>query len=303
MLIPRAQSEELKLLRALNGRMLFTDSIQQHYTTLKKGFDGEVDFDQMLGQLSSENLILSDLWLEVQNSPFQIDTLLIQPPNTILAFEVKNFEGEYYIENDNWFTLSHQEVKNPLLQVSRNESLFRRYLQKVNSTFQLKYLTVFINPEFTLYQAPLNKGIILPTQIKKFLRGLNKNSGKLNQHHTTLAKRLLADRCSPPTFSKLPDYHFDQLKKGIVCNHCKTIDMYVNGNRVVCNQCHESEPLDKAILRSVEEFILLFPSEKITTVAIHDWCSIIDSKKTIRRVLSRNYTTIGNKRHTYYVKR
>ncbi len=42
---PRIESNELKILRVLNIRMILSEKDKQQYFTLKKGYEGEVMFD------------------------------------------------------------------------------------------------------------------------------------------------------------------------------------------------------------------------------------------------------------------
>jgi hypothetical protein len=55
------------------------------------------------------------------------------------------------------------------------------------------------------------------------------------------------------------------------------------------------------VLRNVEELLLLFPDRKITVATVENWCQII-SRKTIRRILSKNFKEMGNGPATYYIK-
>ena len=78
--------------------MTLSDKDKQHYFNLKKGYEGEVMFDSLTEKLQCECLILNDLLLKINNTTFQIDTLIIS--DTIYLFEVKNFEGDYVYESD-----------------------------------------------------------------------------------------------------------------------------------------------------------------------------------------------------------
>ena len=69
----------------------------QNYINLEKGYEGERNFEVLLEHHLSEGLILNDLLLEKNNTLFQIDSLLISQ-NSIYLFEVKNYEGDFYIE-------------------------------------------------------------------------------------------------------------------------------------------------------------------------------------------------------------
>jgi len=61
-----------------------------------------------------------------------------------------------------------------------------------------------------------------------------------------------------------------------------------------------TESLDKAVLRSVEEFKLLFPERKITTKEIYDWCLISGEMRRIKRILDKHYRLIGAHQWAYY---
>ncbi|PWU70052.1 hypothetical protein DLJ74_03785 [Gracilibacillus dipsosauri] len=60
------------------------------------------------------------------------------------------------------------------------------------------------------------------------------------------------------------------------------------------------ESIENAVMRSVAELRLLFPSEKITTKTIHEWCGMIPSKKRIQRLLAKHFIKEGNNKGAYY---
>jgi hypothetical protein len=157
---------------------------KQYYINLEKGYEGEKKFEKLLENQLRDFLILSDLLLEKNNTVFQIDSTLIFQKK-IHLFEVKNYEGDFYIEKDIWYSRSGTEINNPLEQLKRSESLFRRLLQDLRLTLPVEAHLIFINPEFTLYQAPMNLPIILPTQLNHFIKKINMTSSKLNGSHTS----------------------------------------------------------------------------------------------------------------------
>ncbi|RTR28439.1 hypothetical protein EKG37_16965 [Robertmurraya yapensis] len=69
---------------------------------------------------------------------------------------------------------------------------------------------------------------------------------------------------------------------------------------LICESCGVHEDLESAILRSVEEFRVLFPNRKITTNAVQDWCRVVESRRTIRRVLGNNFNLMGYGKYSYY---
>jgi hypothetical protein len=61
----RIESEELKLFRSLNNRMVLLSKEKKIYLYLEKGYKGEVIFDQLTERLDPKKfLILNDLRLE-----------------------------------------------------------------------------------------------------------------------------------------------------------------------------------------------------------------------------------------------
>jgi hypothetical protein len=217
----RYESEELKVLKALNTRMDLTEKKKQYYLNLQKGFEGEVMFDEHLHKVGIQTFVLNDLLLEWNHSHFQIDSLVILQ-QLIKLFEVKNFEGEYYFDGDKFKKLNGIEVKNPLLQLERNESLLRQLMNNYGYKIPIQAYLVFINPEFTLYQAPLNSRIILPTTLNRFIQKMNKQLSALNHQHERLSEKLLASHITKSPFSKVPHYDYSQLRKGVFCQRCGT---------------------------------------------------------------------------------
>jgi hypothetical protein len=203
----RYESEELKVLKALNVRMELAEKEKQYYFNLQRGFEGEVIFDGYLKRIGIQSYILNDLLFEQNHSHFQIDSLLISQILTYL-FEVKNFEGEYYFDGDQLKTINGTEVKNPLLQLERNESLLRQFFNHIGFKIPIEAYLVFVNPDFTLYNAPLNRRIILPTNLNRFIHQLNNQKSTLNIQHSRLSDKLLSSHLTKSPFTKIPPYEY-----------------------------------------------------------------------------------------------
>lgn len=296
---PRTESTELLILRFLNTRMNLSEKDKQYYFNLKKGYEGEVMFDTLTEKLTCKCLILNDLLLKVNNTHFQIDTLIIIS-ETIYLYEVKNYEGDYYYESDKLYKKPKLEINNPLNQLIRSESLLRQLLHNLGFKIPIDASVVFINPEFTLYQSPLNKPFIFPTQVNRYLNNLNMTPSKLNGKHRMLADKLISLHIEESPYKQLPPYDYDQLRNGITCAVCNSFLISVEGRKCVCNACGHEEVVEAAVIRSVKEFKLLFPNQKITTNVIHDWCKVVTSKKRIRKILEKNFKMVGVHQWSFY---
>lgn len=291
---------ELKLLKLLQPRTSLAELDEKYCKNLIKGFEGEQFFEQILKEISMDAIILTDLLLQFINTLFQIDLVIITK-EVIYLFEVKNYEGDYILEDDKWLSLSGNEISNPFLQLKRSESLFRRIVQSLNHSFKVEGFLILVNPEFYLYNSPVNKSIIFPTQMNRFIQKLQKIPTYITPKQRDFATKLQSIILSESPYTRLPQYNFKDLMKGIPCPVCGSF-MHIGGKLIIkCQNCSNQESVDTAVLRMVKEFNLLFPDLSITTRLIYDWCGEILSKKQIRRVLSREFKVIGKRNTTYYV--
>jgi hypothetical protein len=290
---------KLIILRILNKRMDQTVDEKKYYLYQEKGFEGEVQFDLLTEKIQSECYILNDLLLNVNNTTFQLDTTIIFQKK-ISLFEVKNYEGDYCFRNGRFETLTEKEIKNPLDQLRRSKSLLRQLLQKYGYNLPIEGYVVYINPRFTLYQAPVNEPIIYPTQLDALMENLNAQPSKLTTQHKKIAEKLVSLHQMDSSFIQVPAYNFDQVKKGITCKECGSFSMFVQGKKIVCGDCRCEEVVESAVLRMVDEIKLLFPDRKITTNLVHEWCVVVESKKRISRILERNFKRVGVRNWTFY---
>src|SRR5690625_4457975 len=97
---------ELQVFNALNKRKTLSSEEKQTYQKLQKGYHGELKFFEFLNEnLPSNRLILNSLRLQTDNSEFQLDSLLFHK-DTVHLFEVKNFEGDFYIQGKRWYIVT-----------------------------------------------------------------------------------------------------------------------------------------------------------------------------------------------------
>jgi hypothetical protein len=299
----RTESVELKILRQLHLRTILLEKEKLHYLNLEKGYSGELAFDDMVDKLSNNWLILNDLLLEINNTMFQLDKVIITPEKTFL-YEVKNFEGDYYIEKDNWYSLSKSEINSPILQLQRSQTSLRRLLKQIGYDTSIEAYLIFINPEFHLFNAPLDQPIIYPTQLNRYLNLLNAKKYHIKDRHIKMAEKLLSLHVLDNPYNRLPIYQYENLEKGTLCSSCGSHNTQITERfYIVCKKCGKKERMEGALIRSIEDFILLFPNEKLTTKKLLDWCQINNSKKMVRRILLKNFENVGWGKSSFFVKK
>jgi hypothetical protein len=296
---PREISAELAILRILYRKMKLTEKEKLHYYILEKGYEGEVKFDSLTKNLQSEHLITNDLLLNHNYSSFQIDSL-IHFQKSIFLIDVKNFEGDYCFKSDGFYSATDKPIKDPLAQLKRCELLLSQLNQQYGYNFTIEPYLVFINPEFTLYHAPENQQIILPTQVNRFIKKLNTIPSKLTDQHIKLANLLVSLHQQDNPFTRLPTYNYDQLQKSLTCATCNSFSLEAGRTRLTCKICSAVEYVESTVMRCVGELRLLFPDKQITTRSVYEWCGGILPEKQIRRVLNENLSTMAKFRFTHY---
>lgn len=298
---PFKSSHQFQLLSALRARKEFSSEEKQYFHSLQKGHEGEKKWQAYLQGLPPEIPILYDITLNVNHTTFQVDALIIYEHH-ITFFEIKNYSGNYTIQDGHWFhsSTSDKEIKNPFIQLERNETLIRQFFNHHQLQLTFDYLLIFINPEFMLYDATPRKNLILPPQIPSLIRKLKQIRHIPTSQHTKIIQSLLSHQTDHPLFF-VPEYTYHDVAKGFFCKKC-TVKMDRLANRLICSSCMTVYSFETALLQLIEEFSILFPSMRITNQVIYEWCAGTISKATIRRVLGKNYSLIGNGRGTHYEK-
>ncbi|WP_240376111.1 nuclease-related domain-containing protein [Bacillus piscicola] len=295
----RSEPWELRVMRVLHARMALSAEDKRQFFKLKKGFEGEKKFDQLLTPLSGKFLGLGDLLFDHNQTLFQIDTLLLSG-DSIYLFDVKTFEGDYTFEEDHWHSSSGVETRNPIHQLHRSESLLRQLLRHLRLDLPIVSYAVFVHSEFTLYQAKPSLPLILPTQLAHYVRKWHTEFSPPDQKYTQLAERLRSLHVEKSPYRRTPNYEYQQLRKGVVCENCPTFMRFIK-KFFHCPACKTLEPLEKAVIRSIHDFALLFPEATITTNVIYEWCNVVRSKRTIQKVLRNNFERTGHGKSTSYL--
>lgn len=298
----RKKPHRLEIMELLANRMNLTREDINRLYKWKKGHRGEaIYFDPLTRQLTCDCLILNDLFLEVRGKSCQLDSLLIAEGELIIH-EVKNFEGEYYYQNGKmYYGRSGKEVYDPLYQIRNAESIIRQLVDQLGYHFTVKKYIVFVNPNFTLFEAPRNSGLILPTMIKSHFAALNKMPSRLFQTHYQFAEEVKALHKEGYSLHNVPYYEEELLKKGVTCSNCgQFVTDFTNKRSCVCSHCSNYELVTKTILRLARECYLLFPDKKITVSLIYKWCNCQISARRIWYTLNKYLKVKGRGKGTYY---
>lgn len=295
------ESGELLLLRSLAWRMDLGAEGFRRLEQLQRGYEGELAFYRFVQEkFNGGGIFLFDFLFEWGGRSFQVDSLLIAN-NEVRLFEVKNFEGDYFIQDEGWFSLrTKKEIANPLLQLRRSDHLFRGLLSQLASRYSVRSSLAFVNPRFFLYGAPVQLPALFPGQFGRFFDQLNKGAGVVTDFHRELAEKLVACHIEDNPFERVPKYGFDELKKGVPCQECGVFMGRKTRYYLICPFCKSLESNEKAICRLALELILLFPDIDISSSKLYRWCGELFSLNTIRKTLKKHFIYVKKGRSSYF---
>jgi len=293
----RTKSKLLNIYQILSSRMHLASDDFYYYLNLLKGFEGEIRFDEFTEKLKEFCLILNDLQLEIRRSSFQIDALLIFFDRIVL-YEIKNYEGVHYWGKDKFTKLNGVVMENPALQLQKTRVRLELLLLELGCQMEVEAFVVYINPEFTLLGAPADERLLLPSQISGYFGNLRMGAAPTAEQKKLAESLTRLHKLDYP--SKMPEYRYDQLRKGIPCTACGALLETFSGHRQSCAKCGKKANVKNAIKISISEFRLLFPNEPVSSSRMADWCGI-GRRDRIFRILRKEFTAKGSGNMRYYV--
>lgn len=292
----------LKIYPLLFHRTVLNLDTRRNFEHAKRGFEGENIFHHLLLDILPNHFIpLYSLTLSHNNTTYQFDALVFCN-NKIYLFEVKNFLGEYYIQNDRWISSSSSRViSNPLSQLDRSETFLFQLVQDLGFSHEVFGQVVFVNPEFTLFHSLPNAPIVLPSQIKRFFKFHFSREAPPTKKERELAEKLASMHQEENPLEQLPKYKYEELRKGVFCLKCgqglqrKTLYSFA------CVKCKRVRNVQQTILEQVKAFQILFPQKKITSPVIYDWCGEHVTIRSVRRTLGNHFLLINKGKNSYYL--
>ncbi|GAE94050.1 hypothetical protein JCM21714_3181 [Gracilibacillus boraciitolerans JCM 21714] len=290
---------ELVIFDYLSKRKQLPQQEKSTYRKIERGYQGEKLLESYVQQLSGDLIIIHDLWLTHHGRTFQLDLLLFYN-DTIYLYEVKNFSGDFFYDNEKFFRETHVEIDDPLIQLRRSESLFRQLLADLGYQFTIKSAVVFVNPECTIYSKDKNPRLILPTQLNRYFKQFPSHTSLSPTYHT-LYQQLNTLKMPHSPFLNSANYSYDQLLKGIPCTYCCHFLDQVEGKILICSACGKMESVVSAVLRNLKELMVLFPEKQITVELMKDWCDLPLSAQRMRYILKKHLKVEGNTKGAYYI--
>lgn len=291
----------LLLYEALHPRKNLSPREKQRYEQLHKGFIGEKKVKELLHSIQLANVIpLFNCLFDVEETEIQIDCILLTG-DTIFLLEIKNYVGDYFLENDKIYSVqTKKQIRDPLIQLERADYLFNKLLEQLQVNMKVRSYVAFVNKHFTLYNASLQLPMIFPSQIKRFLQKIDANGSALMKSTEQLAEMLVRVRKEKSEYERLPEYDITQLKRGVFCKECFKKLERKGQQTFSCLHCIQDFHINDLIRHAIAQYHLLFPDKRITTKSITEWCGHVFSRVFVSKFLNKELNRKLNGSHTYY---
>lgn len=257
--------------------------------------------EKIRARLQVEPIIVKDYLFEANDMECQVDLLLIFQ-NECVLIEVKNYTGLYRVENKEMFFVSSGErlVKSPFNQVERAKMLLTQLFKEEGIRLSISEKIVFPNEEFYLYGDTISMPSVYHTTFPYFIKKLNQKRCTLGDYHQGIFEKLMRRRLVKSKYEQPIVVEYDTLAKGITCQ-CGGWMKSTTQMKVMCETCGTDENNESAILRMTEHFVAVFPDRKLTSAEIYYWIDGEISKRTITRILGRNFDSKGTTRGKHFL--
>ena len=285
----------------VNSRKDLSPQERQAFEQIKKGFMGEKKLAHLLANSTYENLLaIFGSLFDLGDSEVQIDCMLLTR-DRIFLLEVKNYSGDYCLENGNLHLFPNKtQVHNPLSQFERSELLMKRLLKDMRIHYDLQSYVIFINSSFLLYGSSPQLPMIFYPQLKRFLQKLNANARPLTDKEVKLAEVLRNRQKERSIYERLANYELAQLKRGVLCPKCSTKLRRTGRRRFTCLACACDWDAEDVILHAVAQYHFLFPEEPISTLKMVDWCGGGFAPSFMRELLRKHLNVVRQRNRFYY---
>lgn len=285
----RKMSFELQQLLILKQRTDLGDR-QQHYQNLLKGYQGEREMDRLFTEFAPGIECLDDLTLHFRQVTVQIDKIALSR-NCVLPFDMKFYEGQYELKDNNWYKNNFMMTHN----INEQLRTVIRFLQnayfQAHAPFEVKGVLAFMNQAAT---------IKLHDDIPETMLQYHEIPGFLMQLEPTQNfqwNKILQPFIIPSICPKLPAVDLNIVKKGICCRHCHQFTLKEKRYYQVCERCGHREPKLSSYARTVCDYGVLFPEKDLKRKELEIFFGEEVNKTLLKRVLNQYFELKKHRGH------
>lgn len=251
----RKKSLDLYWLEAMKQRGHLSDEEQRSYQRLRKGFEGELTFDQLCHQfLENETDYLDDVTLDYYGDVSQMDKI-IKNKNIIYLVDIKNYQGNYVYENNALRSEKRIFTNDIFEQARRSRRIFTRLFADYHLPLEIKNVIAFINGQGRItINDELPEIVLNYEEIPMWLMSMRDHEQGQNNDWQKLVQKYQIQFYKNSRFCTKE--RFKQLKKGIHCEKCGSFSLKTKRYTIQC-LCGHTEVKKIGYLRTICEYGLI----------------------------------------------
>ena len=299
----RSMPLELLYYNSLSFRKDLSNQEKHEKEMIKKGYEGECQYDQILDEVGHENIyVIRDVYLKIGNTDTQYDTIIISE-NRVVINEIKNYTEDYRYESNRWFRNNKPINDNAFAQLDRAKGKLMNLMDDADLHVKVEAALIFTSDDFRLTSEDQRiwQETIVRNNLRKYLRQFYNE--RLENKAKSIANTIRNSVVDNTYFEKTAD--IDQLRRGLYCGECGNFNLIKKRFQFICAECETIESHDSHLLRAMHDYKYLFYNQPMTqrifTYLINDEVN----KSTIYRFFQKhchinkkgNYTTYTLKYH------
>lgn len=288
----RRKTHHLQYLEALRQRSRLTPEEEQEYRRPLKGYEGEVEFDRFCDIFLNEKIpFLNDVDLCVNQSDTQIDKMILQG-GLLCLVDIKNWQGNYRFENNNWSINGKIISGNICEQLNRSVGITQQGFNQAGISVKVIGVLAFIhsNAQIELVD-PISTTVLMYNEIPKWLKSLRPQAYDLRWENVIRHFQVSAYRqCRTTSLER-----FNSLAKGIVCPHCGCLKAKKQERqKLICPSCGYVETKKVAFKRTICECGLIMHHQPLIKKMITQFIGEGYSQRYVTHILQESFELIPN---------
>lgn len=296
----RKLPEELLHYYALRHRSIL--GVKQHdkLRRLERGVEGERVYDLILDEAGHGNLyIFRDLYLLIEGSVTQYDTLIVSESG-IIVNEIKNFTGDYQVEDSMWTRGGGTPLPDdPASQLRRAVGKLMNLQRDAGFNFEVSGKLIFPDDSFRLFtnDDQVWNQVVLRADFRRYFNEFyNEYSGEGASKLADIIERHIVLN---PYFKHRVE--FDSVRHGLYCGGCGSFKLEKQHFHLLCMTCGSRESNETHLVRVISDFKYLFGNLEMTSRRLMEFTGEVMDYRTVLRALGKYCHSEGQKKSTKYL--
>ena len=285
----RKRSNLLRMLHALNDRMILTNRLRWRLGHFEMGYQYECWADE---QFAHGNwFVINSLSLSNEGEFVVQMDLLVLTGDKILLYELKAYSQPINDCRDG--TIQYEEngekYPHPINQLENAHRRLQNLIDALGVDLKIESYVMLTHPESYIMNLPSwTKNLLIQSQISGHILEQMRNAKPVTaqtKHYYALLKA--QDHDTSEYNSMIPEYSYDQLRKVVKCPQCFGVIWEIPKFKkyLMCPCCGENVAVRDIARLAMEDYLILF-KEKPTMHKLHEWCGGKFLKHRLYQMLS-----------------